>query len=69
MPKEINFDEAYERTLLSANCSTQAELANFLETSQSSIADAKRRRSIPDAWLIILFDKLNIHPDYIRFGD
>ena len=62
------FEVIYARILSVTNCITQMELATILEISQSSISDAKRRGSIPDAWLIILFDKFRLNPDYLRYG-
>jgi len=62
------FEIIYSRILSVTNCITQMELATVLEISQSSISDAKRRASIPDTWLIILFDKFRLNPDYLRCG-
>jgi hypothetical protein len=60
------FDEIYKRILFAANCQTQMELASILEISQSSISDAKRRQSIPSDWLIKLYDKFGVNPDWLR---
>lgn len=60
------FDEIYKRILFAANCQTQMELAGILEISQSSISDAKRRQSIPSDWLIKLYDKFGVNPDWLR---
>ncbi len=63
-----NFDAQYQRILEAAESRTQVELASFLEIRQSSISDAKRRQSIPCEWLIKLFEKKRINPDWIRTG-
>lgn len=60
------FDEIYKRILFASNCQTQMELAAILEISQSSISDAKRRQSIPSDWLIKLYDKFGVNPDWLR---
>lgn len=60
------FDEIYKRILFASNCQTQMELAAVLEISQSSISDAKRRQSIPSDWLIKLYDKFGVNPDWLR---
>lgn len=60
------FDEIYKRILFASNCQTQMELASVLEISQSSISDAKRRQSIPSDWLIKLYDKFGVNPDWLR---
>ena len=62
------FEIIYNRILSVTNCTTQMELITVLDVSQSSISDAKRRRSIPDTWLIILFDKFRMNPDYLRYS-
>ena len=62
------FEVIYACILSVTNCTTQMELSTVLEASQSAISDAKRRSSIPDAWLIILFDKFRLNPDYLRYG-
>lgn len=66
--KTDSFDIIYKRILTTISCSTQAELAECLEISQSSISDAKRRESIPSDWLIKLHDKFRLNIDYLRFG-
>lgn len=60
------FEDIYKRILFAANCQTQMELAGILEISQSSISDAKRRQSIPSDWLIKLYDKFGVNPDWLR---
>ena len=60
------FDEIYKRILFASNCQTQMDLASVLEISQSSISDAKRRQSIPSDWLIKLYDKFGVNPDWLR---
>lgn len=47
---------------------TQDELATILNVRQSSIADAKKRQSIPADWYIKLFEKLGINPDWLKKG-
>ena len=63
-----DFDSQYARVFQAAECRTQVELADFLEIRQSSISDAKRRKAIPSEWLIKLFDKKRINPEWLRMG-
>lgn len=63
-----DFDSQYARVLQAAECRTQVELAEVLEIRQSSISDAKRRKTIPSEWLIKLFDKKRINPEWLRQG-
>lgn len=39
----------------------------MLEIRQSSISDAKRRRSIPAEWYIKLYDKFGLSLDWLRW--
>ena len=62
-----SFNDIYKRILFVSNSQTQMELANVLEISQSSISDAKRRQSIPSDWLVKLYDKFGVNPDWLRY--
>lgn len=62
-----SFDEIYERIKFATNARTQVELANLLEIRQSSISDAKRRRSVPADWFIKLHDKFGLSIDWLRW--
>ena len=63
-----SFDAQYRRVFEAAECKTQVELAELLEIRQSSISDAKRRESVPSEWIVKLFDKKRISPDWLRTG-
>jgi len=63
-----NFDEIFERIKLATRTRTQIELANVLDIRQSSISDAKRRNSIPADWLMKLFERFGLNPDWIKRG-
>ncbi|WP_052278987.1 helix-turn-helix domain-containing protein [Solidesulfovibrio magneticus] len=62
------FDEAMERIRETTNLHTQVALALCLDIRQSSISDAKRRGAIPDAWLVVLYEKFGLNPTWIRTG-
>jgi len=63
-----SFNDIYRRILSVSNSQTQMELAAVLEISQSSISDAKRRQSIPSDWLVKLYDKFGVNPDWLRYN-
>ena len=65
---QSDFNSQYARLLEAAGCRTQVELAAVLDIKQSSISDAKRRKGVPSDWLIKLFEKKQINPDWIRCG-
>jgi hypothetical protein len=63
------FDAQFARVFEAAECRTQIELADVLEVRQSSVSDAKRRKSIPAEWRMKLFEKKRINPEWILRGD
>ncbi len=65
---QSDFESQYSRILEAAGCRTQVELAAVLDVRQSSIPDAKRRQSVPSDWLMKLFEKKRINPEWIRTG-
>jgi hypothetical protein len=65
----IGFGDAMERIKKVTGCRTQVQLAEYLDIRQSSISDAKRRCSIPSAWLLRLMFKTNTNPLWILHGD
>ncbi len=63
-----SFPQAYERIKFATNTKTQVEIAELLEIRQSSISDAKRRNSVPAEWVMKLFEKFGLNPDWIKQG-
>ena len=66
---DISFEAQYKRVFEAAECRTQIQLAEFLNIRQSSISDAKRRKSIPAEWRMKLFEKKRINPEWILSGE
>ena len=66
--RQHDFSAQYKRLFETAECRTQVELADFFGIRQSSIADAKKRRSIPAEWLLKLLLLKGIHPVWIKTG-
>lgn len=65
---QSDFESQYKRVLEAAGCRTQVELAAVLEVRQSSISDAKRRKSVPAEWRVKLFEKKWVNPEWIVHG-
>ncbi len=63
-----SFSEAYERIKFATHTRTQVELAKVLDIRQSSISDAKRRNSVPADWIMKLFEKFGLNPDWLKQG-
>ena len=65
---QSDFESQYQRLLEAAGCKTQIDLAAVLEIRQSSISAAKKRQSIPSAWLLKLFEKKRVSLEWLRTG-
>lgn len=63
-----DFKSQFARLFVAAECRTQVELAKVLEIKQSSISDAKRRKAVPADWLMKLYEKKRINPEWLRSG-
>ncbi|MGE4293874.1 MAG: helix-turn-helix domain-containing protein [Desulfovibrio sp.] len=69
-PRKIeDFEGALMRMHELYGTRTQVELAEALGVRQSSISDAKRRRSIPDGWLVSALSLKNASPGWILYGE
>jgi hypothetical protein len=58
----------YDRILAATGCRTHSDLARMLGIKQAAVSDVKRRKSIPAEWLLNLFEKMGINPEWIRSG-
>ena len=65
---KTDFESQFARLFEAAECKTQTKLATLLGIKQSSISDAKRRKGLPSDWLMKLYEKKRINPDWIRTG-
>ena len=65
---DTTFEAQYMRVFAAAECRTQTQLADILEIRQSSISDSKKRKSIPSDWLVTLFEKMRVNPEWVRTG-
>lgn len=63
-----DFQSIYDRIREATGSRTQSEVATLLGVKQSSISDALRRQSIPDQWLLTLFDTCALNPAWVRSG-
>lgn len=63
------YEETMARIKIVSRTQTQTELAKLLEVRQSSVAEAKRRQSIPADWYLKLFEKLGVNPDWLKKGN
>ena len=62
------FSVIYERIKLATDRKTQAAVADALGIKQSSISDAKNRRTVPDSWVVTLFERYNVSVSWLLYG-
>ena len=63
-----NFSDVFKRIKQATNRNTQIDLAELLEIRQSSISDAKKRNSVPAHWVLTLYRKFGLNPDWVLSG-
>lgn len=63
------FDAAYARICEVCGMKTQTELSAYLGIRQSSISDAKRRMTVPAAWLLTVLSRERVNPAWILTGE
>ncbi len=51
-----------------AGTKTQVQLAAVLGIRQSSISDAKRRGSVPSDWVLKVFERFGVNPEWLKTG-
>ncbi|AAS96231.1 helix-turn-helix domain-containing protein [Nitratidesulfovibrio vulgaris] len=63
------FDAAFDRIYSITETTTQVALSEVLGIRQSSVSDARKRNSIPGAWLVTLVDRFSANPAWILTGE
>ena len=60
--------EPFRRLMGVAGCRTQSELAAFLGVSQSAVAAALKKSTIPANWLLAAMRRSRVNPDWVLYG-
>lgn len=63
-----NFASFYERVAEAAGINSLAELAQILGLNRSSITQARKKDTIPASWLLQLFRRYGLNPDWLEKG-
>ena len=63
-----DFDRFMQRIEQAAGVSSQTELANLLNLNRSAISRAKKRGSVPRAWVSRLCGMFDLDPVWLRHG-
>ncbi len=61
-------DALLERILDATGISSQSELARELEINRSGITHARNNNKIPDKWVVKLYKKFGLNPQWIESG-
>lgn len=67
MPK-FTFNTFYKRVREALGIHSQMELAAILGLNRSAITQAKKKKGIPDKWILNLFRLHGVNPDWIETG-
>jgi phage repressor protein C with HTH and peptisase S24 domain len=63
-----NFDSFLKRVFSATGIDSQTELANFLRINRSAITQARKKESIPANWILQLFRRYDLNPDWLETG-
>lgn len=63
-----SFSVIFDRIKQATGKTTQLDLGNALGISQSSVCDAKKRKSIPSVWYLKLFERYGVNPLWLKTG-
>jgi len=62
------FDKFYERVSAATGISSLADLAQILGLNRSAISQARKKGSIPATWLLELYRRFGLNPDWLEAG-
>jgi SOS-response transcriptional repressor LexA len=62
------FDAFLKRVFESTGISSQSELAAALQINRSAITQARKKGAVPDKWILHLYKKFGLNPDWVEFG-
>ncbi len=65
---ENKIDALMKRILDATGISSQSELADELEINRSGITHARNNNKIPDKWIVKLYKKFSLNPQWIETG-
>lgn len=68
MATHTKFDAFLQRVFSATGLSTQTELASVLQVNRSAITQARRKGSIPANWILQLYRRYGLNPDWLEAG-
>lgn len=66
--RTYNFDEIMHRVFKATGIESQAELAKILQVNRSAVTQARKKGSVPDRWMLLLFREFGLSPEWLETG-
>jgi phage repressor protein C with HTH and peptisase S24 domain len=63
-----NFDQVIHRVFKATGIESQTELAKILQVNRSAVTQARKKGSVPDRWLLLLFREYGLSPEWLETG-
>ncbi len=64
-----DFDDIIQRVFEATGIDTQNELAQALKINRSAVTQARKKGQVPDRWLLKLYRKFGLNPEWLESGD
>jgi phage repressor protein C with HTH and peptisase S24 domain len=64
----LRFDDFIKRVFDAAGINSQNELAEALGINRSAITQARKKGAVPDKWILGLYRKFGLNPDWLENG-
>ena len=65
---KITFNTFYARVSQALDIKSQLELASKLGLNRSAISQAKKKKEVPDRWVLNLYRLYGLNPDWVETG-
>jgi len=62
------FESFLQRVFQATGVTSQTELASVLKINRSAITQARKKNSIPDKWILKLYQTYGLNPDWVETG-
>ena len=63
-----NFNQVIQRVFEATGIESQTELARILQVNRSAVTQARKKGSVPDRWLLLLFREYGLSPEWLETG-
>ena len=63
-----SFDTIIERVFEATGIDSQTELARVLKINRSAVTQARKKGQVPDRWLLQLYRKFGLNPEWLESG-